>query len=97
MRHTSGIFFVVLLLVADSRSVGAEPGLVARWDFDRGKGSRAEDTSGNGNEGVVSNCSAVVTRGRTIGGSHREWMSHTGRVWGHLRCGLIRDSIIQSK
>jgi len=54
-----GIAVWVLLMIALAglpagvRAEGDDDGLVAEWHFDEGSGSVLEDSSGNGNDGVI--------------------------------------------
>lgn len=44
---------VIALLFAAKADAQREPGLVAYWDFDKGKGNVLHDRSGNGNNGKI--------------------------------------------
>ena len=47
------VLSAALLALISTTALGAEPGLVAHWDFDAGKGDVLHDRSGNGNHGTI--------------------------------------------
>ena len=55
MRIIIGILIVIAVLAVMPAGAQAQSdeGLVAEWHFDEGSGSVVEDSSGNGNDGVI--------------------------------------------
>ena len=55
MRLVIGVLVVIGVLAGAIAGVQAQSdeGLVAEWHFDEGAGSVVEDSSGNGNDGVI--------------------------------------------
>ena len=82
MRRATTLLGLILSLVGASPAYAAN-GVVASWPFDEGSGTMLHDTSGNGNNGVVSGDAQWVSGFK---GSALSFDGNTGRV-------RVRDSL----